>query len=231
MVLDHRSTETNGVHLRCAAQSDGALVILLHGFPECGCSWRHQIAPLAPRFRVVTPDLRRYRLSLARRSPAGSCLAGPAHVSTWMNLNFRKFAWRLWWVALLGFAALVVFPVSNRPSRLVVLLLTLFMWFGLISLMWHRRKVRVSLSALTLLAGIFLLMPGRRQAGSRAPPARVRRPTGEIRGDPIHLGRRESRRHRLFWANAEGTNRRALLARSSNGRSRPVSCRTRSLVA
>src|SRR5215216_4448642 len=77
-----------------------------------------------------------------------------------MNSTFRKSAWRLWWLALLGFAALVLFPVSNRPGRLAVLLMALFIWFGLISLMWRRMAVRVSLVALTLLAGIFLLMPG-----------------------------------------------------------------------
>ena len=55
--------ETNGVRLHCAVDGDGPLVILLHGFPECWYSWRHQIAALAPRFRVVAPDLRGYNES------------------------------------------------------------------------------------------------------------------------------------------------------------------------
>jgi epoxide hydrolase 4 len=63
MALDHRFVETNGVRLHCAVQGDGTLVILLHGFPECWYSWRHQIAALAPRFRVVAPDLRGYNES------------------------------------------------------------------------------------------------------------------------------------------------------------------------
>jgi len=55
--------ETNGIRLHCAVDGDGPLVILLHGFPECWYSWRHQIAALAPRFRVVAPDLRGYNQS------------------------------------------------------------------------------------------------------------------------------------------------------------------------
>lgn len=33
-------------------------VVLLHGFPEFWYAWRHQIAALAPHYRVVAPDLR-----------------------------------------------------------------------------------------------------------------------------------------------------------------------------
>ena len=63
MALEHRTVATNGVNLHCAVDGDGPLVILLHGFPECWYSWRHQIAALAPRFRAVAPDLRGYGLS------------------------------------------------------------------------------------------------------------------------------------------------------------------------
>jgi pimeloyl-ACP methyl ester carboxylesterase len=63
MALEHRFVETNGIRLHCAVDGDGPLVILLHGFPECWYSWRHQIAALAPRFRVVAPDLRGYNES------------------------------------------------------------------------------------------------------------------------------------------------------------------------
>ena len=55
--------ETNGVRLHCAVDGSGPLVIFLHGFPECWYSWRHQLAALAPRFRVVAPDLRGYNQS------------------------------------------------------------------------------------------------------------------------------------------------------------------------
>src|SRR5919112_4652170 len=39
------------------------LVLLLHGFPECWYSWRHQLGALGERFHVVAPDLRGYNLS------------------------------------------------------------------------------------------------------------------------------------------------------------------------
>jgi pimeloyl-ACP methyl ester carboxylesterase len=68
VALEHRYVETNGIRLHCAVDGDGPLVILLHGFPECWYSWRHQISALAPRFRVVAPDLRGYNES---DKPAG----------------------------------------------------------------------------------------------------------------------------------------------------------------
>ncbi len=52
---------TNGVELEIAEHGppDGPLVILLHGFPELGYSWRHQIGPLAAAgYRLLVPDLR-----------------------------------------------------------------------------------------------------------------------------------------------------------------------------
>jgi pimeloyl-ACP methyl ester carboxylesterase len=68
MPLEHRYVRTNGVRLHCVVAGDGPLVLLLHGFPECWYSWRHQIDALAPRFRVVAPDLRGYNES---EKPAG----------------------------------------------------------------------------------------------------------------------------------------------------------------
>lgn len=39
------------------------LVILLHGFPECWYSWRHQLHALAPKHHAVALDLRGYNAS------------------------------------------------------------------------------------------------------------------------------------------------------------------------
>src|SRR5215472_15187774 len=38
-------------------------MILLHGFPECWYSWRHQMPVLGERFHVIAPDLRGYNQS------------------------------------------------------------------------------------------------------------------------------------------------------------------------
>jgi len=56
--------ETNGVRLHLAAQGEGPLVLLLHGFPETSYSWRHQLGALsAAGFRAIAPDLRGFGLS------------------------------------------------------------------------------------------------------------------------------------------------------------------------
>ena len=60
MALEHRFIDTNGIRLHCAVDGEGPLVVFLHGFPESSYSWRHQMAALAPRFRVVAPDMRGY---------------------------------------------------------------------------------------------------------------------------------------------------------------------------
>lgn len=53
--------ETNGIRLHLLEAGEGPLIVLLHGFPELGFSWRHQIAELANAgYRVVAPDQRGY---------------------------------------------------------------------------------------------------------------------------------------------------------------------------
>jgi pimeloyl-ACP methyl ester carboxylesterase len=55
--------EINGIELAVAEHgpADGPVVVLLHGFPELGYSWRHQVGPLATAgYRVLVPDLRGY---------------------------------------------------------------------------------------------------------------------------------------------------------------------------
>ncbi len=64
--LEHVVLPTNGVRLHVVQNGSryGALVILLHGFPEFWYGWRRQIQPLADAgFRVWTPDQRGYNLS------------------------------------------------------------------------------------------------------------------------------------------------------------------------
>jgi len=53
--------ETNGIRLNIAAQGEGPVVLLCHGFPESWYSWRHQIGALAAAsFHAVAPDMRGY---------------------------------------------------------------------------------------------------------------------------------------------------------------------------
>jgi pimeloyl-ACP methyl ester carboxylesterase len=52
------------LHTVLAGPEDGPLALLLHGFPECWYSWRHQIPALAEAgYRVAAPDQRGYNLS------------------------------------------------------------------------------------------------------------------------------------------------------------------------
>jgi pimeloyl-ACP methyl ester carboxylesterase len=56
----HEYITTNGVKLHYVTQGTGPLMVMLHGFPECWYSWRHQIPVFAQHFQVVAVDLRGY---------------------------------------------------------------------------------------------------------------------------------------------------------------------------
>jgi pimeloyl-ACP methyl ester carboxylesterase len=50
-----------GVRLSVQVAGSGPLVILMHGWPELGLSWRHQMGPLAAAgYTVAAPDMRGY---------------------------------------------------------------------------------------------------------------------------------------------------------------------------
>jgi pimeloyl-ACP methyl ester carboxylesterase len=58
-----RVISSNGIRLRTleAGESGAPLVILAHGFPELGYSWRHQLLALADAgYHVLAPDMRGY---------------------------------------------------------------------------------------------------------------------------------------------------------------------------
>jgi pimeloyl-ACP methyl ester carboxylesterase len=64
--ITHRFIDVHGLrmHLAEAGPEDGPVVLLLHGFPECWYSWRHQLVALAAAgFRAVAPDQRGYARS------------------------------------------------------------------------------------------------------------------------------------------------------------------------
>jgi pimeloyl-ACP methyl ester carboxylesterase len=62
--IGHGYAQVGDVRLHYAECGSGdRLVVLLHGFPECWYSWRHQLKALGRRFRVVAPDMRGYNLS------------------------------------------------------------------------------------------------------------------------------------------------------------------------
>ena len=53
--------ETDGIGIEYEVTGEGRPVVLLHGFPDSGRLWRHQVAALAGAgFQVIVPDLRGY---------------------------------------------------------------------------------------------------------------------------------------------------------------------------
>lgn len=60
-VVHPTSADIDGVriHFRVAGPEDGPVLLLIHGYPEMGITWRKVVAPLtAAGFRLVMPDLR-----------------------------------------------------------------------------------------------------------------------------------------------------------------------------
>jgi pimeloyl-ACP methyl ester carboxylesterase len=55
---------SGGVGIEYEVTGEGAPVVLLHGFPDSGRLWRHQVPALTQEgFKVIVPDLRGYGLS------------------------------------------------------------------------------------------------------------------------------------------------------------------------
>ena len=60
----HGFATNNGVRLHYARLgTQGPLMVMLHGFPDCWLTWREQMPALARTHRVVAMDLRGYNLS------------------------------------------------------------------------------------------------------------------------------------------------------------------------
>ena len=56
-----RTVETDGASIHLIDAGEGPVVVLSHGFPELGYSWRHQVPALAEAgYRVLVPDQRGY---------------------------------------------------------------------------------------------------------------------------------------------------------------------------
>ena len=57
----HQVLQVNGIRMHVMEKGSGPLVLLCHGWPELGYSWRHQLTALAEAgFRAVAPDMRGY---------------------------------------------------------------------------------------------------------------------------------------------------------------------------
>src|SRR5580704_17066450 len=58
------AVDVGAVHIEYQVTGQGRPVVLLHGFPDSGRLWRHQVPALAEAgFQVIVPDLRGYGAS------------------------------------------------------------------------------------------------------------------------------------------------------------------------
>jgi pimeloyl-ACP methyl ester carboxylesterase len=65
-LVSEGAVAVNGIELNVREEGEGPLVVLCHGFPELGYSWRKQIPVLARAgYRVLAPDMRGYGASSA----------------------------------------------------------------------------------------------------------------------------------------------------------------------
>ncbi len=56
----HQYIHANGIQFHYVTEGSGPLMLLLHGFPECWYSWRHQISQFSKNYKVVAIDMRGY---------------------------------------------------------------------------------------------------------------------------------------------------------------------------
>lgn len=81
---EQRYIDTNGIRMAIyeAGPEDGVPIVLCHGFPELGYSWRHQIPALAKAgFRVIAPDQRGYGNTGGPKGPEAVPLYDMEHLT------------------------------------------------------------------------------------------------------------------------------------------------------
>ncbi|MEX0840539.1 MAG: alpha/beta hydrolase [Parvibaculum sp.] len=76
--------DTNGIRMAVYEQGpkDGVAVVMCHGFPELGYSWRHQLPAIAGAgFRAIAPDQRGYGNTGGPKGPDAVPLYDIAHLT------------------------------------------------------------------------------------------------------------------------------------------------------
>lgn len=73
----------------------------------------------------------------------------------------RRNAVLSWWLALLGLAGMILYPVSSGATRGAGAVLAAILTVGLLVLWWRYRVLRWALLVVCLSAGVFVVLPGR----------------------------------------------------------------------
>src|SRR5918994_1486880 len=119
----HGYAQVGDVRLHYAESGAGArLVVLLHGFPECWYSWRHQLAALGERFRAVAQSPPEYVWKLpALQVPPPAVWAKNVTLKqllrSWYMFFFQLPVLPEWFVRRDDFAAVEkAFRTTARPG-------------------------------------------------------------------------------------------------------------------
>jgi pimeloyl-ACP methyl ester carboxylesterase len=120
---DKMRVDSGGVGIEYEVRGEGRPVVLIHGFPDTGRLWRHQVPALAEAgFKVIVPDLRGYGHS--DKPEAVEAYAIPALAADVLAVMSDAGAPRAHvvghdWGAALAWAIAAV--ASDRVDHLVVL--------------------------------------------------------------------------------------------------------------
>jgi pimeloyl-ACP methyl ester carboxylesterase len=115
--------QVNGISLNVAEHGAGVPVILLHGWPDSGYLWRHQVPYLVDHgFRVVVPDLRGFGQSERPAEVAAyllpNIIADVAGILDELGIQTAHVVGHDWGAAVAWFTAMLI---PDRVRRLVVL--------------------------------------------------------------------------------------------------------------
>ena len=72
-----------------------------------------------------------------------------------------RLRWLLWLVVLSVFVGVWLFPISTKFTRASGIVLFVYVWFGLLALVWKNLAARFAGLGVTVLTAVFLLLPAR----------------------------------------------------------------------
>jgi pimeloyl-ACP methyl ester carboxylesterase len=115
----------NGAELEVRVEGEGPTVVLCHGFPELGYSWRHQVPALvAGGYRVVVPDMRGFggssRPEAIEAYDVIELTGDLAGLLDWLELEQAVFVGHDWGAATVWNMALIHAPRVRAVAGLSV---------------------------------------------------------------------------------------------------------------
>jgi pimeloyl-ACP methyl ester carboxylesterase len=94
--LPSRRVPVNGIELSVVAHGEGPLVVLCHGFPELGFSWRHQVFALAAAGCMVWFQEPGAADAVLNADVRRTLLSEDVHAASWMTRDGSALPVRPW---------------------------------------------------------------------------------------------------------------------------------------